>query len=163
MPPGLVREENIVRLLRLPWFRNGSMPDELRQKLIGYLDQALQREVRESIVQLLERNPAPTGTHAADTFQFQIAYQRHWSNPRDRKARRRLKDAIENLSPDEMTQDYAYLEAAESARRSPLHILLPGRLRKFLRSAVGASPSLRTVIRGFVTLVIIAASLLTLH
>jgi len=38
MPQGLIAEANLLRLIRLPWFRTGSMPDELRWALIGELD-----------------------------------------------------------------------------------------------------------------------------
>jgi hypothetical protein len=65
MPAGLVCEENLVKLLRLEWFRSGSMPDELRRELISQLDSKVEREVRESIVRILETSPAPAETFAA--------------------------------------------------------------------------------------------------
>jgi hypothetical protein len=75
IPPGLVKEENLIKLLRLKWFRSGSMPDDLRRELIGRLGPTLQQEVRETIIDLLESNPPPPDTFAASANHFQIAFQ----------------------------------------------------------------------------------------
>jgi TonB family protein len=130
MASGLVCEENIVKLLRLEWFRSGSMPDSLRRALIAELNPETEQEVRGAIIGLLESNPPPEGTFAAGSHQFHIAYQRYRNSPKDRKAERRLKNLLENLPPDEVTQDYAYLDAAESVSRSPLQLVIPRRLLK---------------------------------
>lgn len=159
LPAGLVKEENLVKLLRLNWFRTGSMPDDLRRELIGHLDPKVQREVREAIIGLLESNPPPRDTFAASARQFQIAFQRLWANPKDRKSRRDLKAALENISPDELAQDYAYLDAAESVSRSPLQLLLPSRLRKLVFPAGASWLGTRSAVRLLLLAVAILGAL----
>lgn len=61
MPEALVSEDNLVKLLSLEWFRNGSMPDELRRELIAQLDPAVLAEAREAIVGLLGQSPVLEG------------------------------------------------------------------------------------------------------
>ena len=163
MPPGLVRGENIVRLLRLEWFRAGVMPDELRRELIAQLKPGVERGVREAIVGLLEKSPAPAGTFASSAQQFQIAYQRYRGNPADRKTRRALKSALENLSPDEVEQDYAYLDAAESVQRSPIEFVLPKRLSRLLYPAGGPRFGVRGLVRAGVAAVLMIGSLQALR
>jgi tetratricopeptide (TPR) repeat protein len=147
MARGLICEENLVKLLRLEWFRSGSLPDDLRRELIGRLAPKVQGEVRASIVELLESNPPPSDTFAADAYQFQIAYQRNWASPKDHKVRRELKAAIENLSSDELLQDYAYLDAGQSVSNSALRLPLPSRLRKLLYPAGVARFGLKAEVR----------------
>ncbi|HYL77848.1 MAG TPA: caspase family protein [Bryobacteraceae bacterium] len=163
LPAGLVREENLVKLLGLEWFRAGSMLDDLRRELIGQLDPKVQREVREAIIGLLESNPPPTDTFAANAHQFQIAFQRLWANPKDRKARRDLKAALENISPDELAQDYAYLDAAESVSQSPLQLLLPSRLRKLIFPAGASWFGIRSAARLALLAAAIVGALLLLR
>ena len=130
MPPGLVSEENLTKLLRLEWFRSGSIPDDRRVELISQLDPRVERDVREAIVQVLEDSPAPDETMAGSAHGFQIAYQRAWLAPKDRKARANLKTALADLSKREMVSEYAYLDVSESESRSPLHVVLPQGLRR---------------------------------
>jgi hypothetical protein len=163
LTPGLISEENLVRLLRLEWFRTGSMPDDLRRELLAQLDVEVQREVREAIISLLETNPPPSDTFAASAHQFQIAFQRHWAHPRDRQARRELKAALENVSPDELAQDYAYLDAAESVSQSPLQLLLPSRLRRLVFPAGASWLGTRSGARLIVLVLVIVGSLQVLR
>ena len=163
MARGLICEQNLVKLLRLKWFRSGSMPDDLRRELIAQLQPSLQREVRESIIGLLESNPPPRDTFAASVHQFQIAYQRYWAKPKDRRVRRELKAALESLSPDELAQDYAYLDAAESVSNSPLQLLLPDRLRKLLYPMGTTWFGMRTGVRLGLVVAVVAGSLQTLR
>ncbi|MBI4908529.1 MAG: type VI secretion system baseplate subunit TssK [Acidobacteria bacterium] len=132
MPPRLVCEENVVKLIRLDWFRAGVIPDEARRLLIGMLDPEVERAVRDSIVALLEKNPAPPGTFASSAQQFQIAYQRHCAHPEDSESRRALQSALENVTPEGADQDYTYLDATESVTRSPLEFVLPKSLNRLL-------------------------------
>src|SRR5205814_352803 len=45
MPEGLVTEANLLRLIRLPWFRVGSVPEEIRSQFIEHLSSEQEREV----------------------------------------------------------------------------------------------------------------------
>ena len=130
MPPGLVCEENLTKLLRLEWFRTGSIPDDRRRELIAELDPRVERDVREAIVRVLQDSGVPEETIAASAHNFQIACQRARLAPKDRKARANLKTALEDLSTHEIVREHAYLDVSESVSRSPLHLVLPQSLRK---------------------------------
>src|SRR5262249_34833806 len=52
MDDGLISEANLLRLVRLPWFRAGSIPDDLRSRLIQKLDNRKEKAVREAIIKL---------------------------------------------------------------------------------------------------------------
>jgi WD40 repeat protein len=126
----LINEANLLRLIRLPWFRTGSMPDELRLQLIGALEPERERAVRSAIIELLEKNPAPQGTFAADARGLEIAAQRSWLSRDNRKALRRDLKEIKKFSPSDIARDYTVVRFLESAPSSGLAMLLPRQLRR---------------------------------
>ena len=50
-------EEKLLMIIRLPWFRNGIMPDDLRSQLIGELQQKTLRNIRYAILNTLLSKP----------------------------------------------------------------------------------------------------------
>jgi hypothetical protein len=151
MPEGLVKEENLLRLIRLPWFRTGSMPDEVRWMLIGELDREKEKVIRSAIINLLEKNPPAEGTVAADVYQLNLVVQR-WLYRRERKRLRELLRVLEPLPQNQVSRDYTLLRFLESAQNSPLHIFLPQQMRRlFYRNGIPVF-GLKTVTRFLVTL-----------
>jgi hypothetical protein len=71
-----------------------------------------------------------------------------------------LQAALENLAPDEIEQDYAYLDAAESVAQSPLQLLLPRRLRKIVYPAGASWMGPRALIRLAIVLAVAVGALL---
>jgi type VI secretion system protein ImpL len=130
--PGLVTEQNLLKLVRLPWFRRGSIPDELRWALIQELGQDREKAVREAIVDLLEKNPAPKETYASDVQQLEILFQRYWLDRHNSKKRGELFRALQSTPHEEMVENYTLLRSVESLSKSRLDIVLPARLRKIL-------------------------------
>src|SRR5262245_26018525 len=126
---GLIGEKNLLHLIRLPWFRTGSMPDELRLRLIGELEPERERAVRSAIVELLEKNPAPQGTFAADARKLEIAAQRSWLSRDNRKKLRREVEEIRKFPLNDIVRDYALVRFLESAPSSRLALMLPTWLR----------------------------------
>lgn len=57
MPSGLVSDENLLRLIRLPWFRESHMPEDVRQLLMRELNPKIDRAVRAAIIELLQQSP----------------------------------------------------------------------------------------------------------
>ncbi len=158
MGAGLICEKNLLRLVRLPWFRSGSMPDELRLRLIGELETERERAVRSAIIELLEKNPAPQGTFAADARKLEIAAQRSWLSRDNRKELRREVDEIKKFPPSDIARDYALVRFLESAPSSRLALRLPNWLRKsFYKNGIPAF-GLKTVTRGFSAFLIVAAT-----
>lgn len=64
----LLREENLLRLIRLPWFRTGSIPDEFRLPLIRELDREKEQAInrfsvcsKRTLPRQAASRPMPTG------------------------------------------------------------------------------------------------------
>ncbi|MEN3333149.1 MAG: hypothetical protein V7641_2514, partial [Blastocatellia bacterium] len=157
MPQGLVKEENVLKLIRLPWFRNGVMPDDLRWSLIRELDREKETAIRAAIIELMEKNPPPQETYAADTYQLNLVIQR-WFFRRERKRRREMIQALEKLPRSRAVRDYTLLRSLESARLSPLDFLLPRRLRRLFYQRSLPAFGLRTWMRllGAVSVSVVA-------
>ncbi|HXG64025.1 MAG TPA: SUMF1/EgtB/PvdO family nonheme iron enzyme, partial [Blastocatellia bacterium] len=129
MGEGLIGEENLLRMIRLPWFRSGAMPDELRWLLIGQLNREKEKAIRRAIIELLEHSPPPQGSFADDAYQLNLALQR-WLHSRDRERRREILRVVRTLPRSQAARDHTLVRFLESTRSSPLAILLPERLRK---------------------------------
>lgn len=66
-------EADIFRLCRLPFFRMGLMPDDLRIRLADTLDFETLQQTRQVIVDMLQHNPPPIGSVASDRVEVQVA------------------------------------------------------------------------------------------
>jgi Big-like domain-containing protein len=137
--PGLLTEESLLRLLRLPWFRQGAIPDEVRARLIDQLTEAEERAVREAIVDLLERNPAPGDSVSANRYELDLVVQRLALHRRDPRQRRNAIRELQGFPRRDLVQDFAMLKLIEETPASRLQVLLPRRLRRvFYRDGVPA-------------------------
>jgi WD40 repeat protein len=162
MPATLIREENVLRLIRLPWFRSGAMPDQLRRELIDKLDPDKNRAIRTAIVDLLEKNPAPARSAAYSTYRLHLVLQQWMLSGKDRKQRKALREALKTFPEKQVIQDYTLLQSRESLPGSRLNFLLPKRLRKiFYRKGVPLF-GLKTGVRLTLTLFIAAIFYLVL-
>ena len=152
---GLLIERKLLRLVHLPWFRSGTIPDELRLKLIAALDPQKQETIRSAIVQLLEKNPPPPKTFAADSRQLEIVVQHSWLNRNDRKKLKQTLTALKNFPPSDLNREYTLLRL-ETSQTSPLALRLPRRLQKlFFRRGIPAL-GIRSGARALATVVIMA-------
>jgi len=127
MPENLVNETNLLRLIRLPWFRAGAIPDEWRARLIAELGQENEKVVRAAIIELLESNPAPAGSFAEVERQFELYVQRLWLFHLDPGRRRQMLQTKTAPQADRSTESYALLRMARSLSFSPLMLNLPHR------------------------------------
>jgi formylglycine-generating enzyme required for sulfatase activity len=137
-PEQSLDEAALWRLLRLPWFREGAIPDEIRLELVRSLDADLDRRVRQFLIETLERNPAEEGTFAADERRLDIAVQRAYLAGDDRRARKDAIEEIEHITPGELERDYTLLRLLSDRPTSLLALVLPARLRRLFYPA-GAS------------------------
>lgn len=123
-------EALLWRLLRLPWFRKGLIPDQVRLELVRTLDVEAARRVREFLIKTLEDNSAEEGTYAADERRLDIAVQRAYLAGDDRRERKAAVEKIEHLEPGELQRDYTLLRLLEERPTSLLALVLSARLRK---------------------------------
>lgn len=149
MGANLVRQDNLIRLIRLPWFRTGAIPEDLRWLLIHELEPEKERSIRLAIVDLMEKNPPPRESFAADVFRLDLVVQR-WLSFRNHRTRRELLRVMRALPQSQITRDYTVLRTLESARVSPVDFILPQRLRRLLFqngiSALGLTSGLHKLI-----------------
>lgn len=119
MGEGLVTEENLRQLVRLPWFRNGYIPDEIRWLLINEMDPVKEKCVRQALIELLEKNPPTESykkTYAADQYQLNLTAQQ-WLYQNNRESLRKLLNLIKSLPPSQAFRDSTiprFIEASSS-------------------------------------------------
>jgi TolB-like protein len=155
MPLGLVTEANLLKLIRLPWFRTGLIPDEVRWLLINELAPERQKAVRAALIELLEKDPAPLETFAGDQYCLNLSTQR-WLQSRTRKHLRELLQLTKQLSRSQVVRDLTLIRFLESASRSPLDFYLPDRLRKVFYHGGVPAFGLKTGVRFLFTLALVA-------
>lgn len=120
MREDLLTEENLRRLVRLPWLHNGSIPDEVRWVLINELDPVKEKCVRKALIELLEKNPPPEAykrTYAADQYKLNLTAQR-WFYQKDNESLRKLLGLIRSLPPSQALQDRTILRSVEASSSS---------------------------------------------
>ncbi len=135
MPQHLPAEDNLLRLFRLPWFRTGSLPDDLRLALLERLDQKTNREVRETLIglMLMEKNKPSTESAAYDTYRLHLVLNEWQLNRKQRKYRRKVEKELKRRPDDRALREYSALRQLDStARRTRLDFRLPERVSKIL-------------------------------
>lgn len=114
----LLTVDNILHLVRLPWFVEGKMPNPVRASLIDYLKkEGLEKKIRETIKVLLDKAPKPD--------QDSVAYEKWRVNqlfnqiqiippsPQRRELKKELENYIEaGYQPDSVTLDVLEKENA---------------------------------------------------
>ena len=118
----LFTEERLLRLVRLPWFRHGKMPDWLRLELIDAMDPGERAEVRRSLRELLAEALRASGAGG----QPEVAQQPAWR--RDDRALSRLLGR-----QGRPLRDYLFLSFLRGRRPSRLALAAPRWLRTLIR------------------------------
>ena len=136
-PNNLINEDNLRRLFRLPWFQEGIMPDELRWSLINELDRGKICAIREAIIDLLGKNPAPKESIAYDNYYLNLVMQEWILSRKNRKHRKEMLKTARIINEKQPIQDYTLIRFLESASKSLLDLVLPQRfLQVFFRNGV---------------------------
>lgn len=93
----LLREEHLLRLVALPWFRDGFMPAEVRSELVDDLDEGTERAIRRTLARLLELDPPDATTAAGRWHEAQMFVQAVLANPEDEEVRAALEARVRTL------------------------------------------------------------------
>ena len=145
----VVTEETALRLVRLAWFRQGWIPDDVRPALIGYLtrvDQAAERAARRKVIDLLRVNLAPEGSAARKRQDVALVAQRvalSTDNPREHRDALRDARAVDR---GELLDDAVALRELRSAAPSPLPAWISARLYQDGLRALGMTAVARTLL-----------------
>jgi hypothetical protein len=143
----VIDEANFLKLIRLPWFRVGLIPDDVRFRLMTALDPESERTVRSSLMQLLDREPLPSGSVGEEARQLQVAIQKAWIA---RTSRRQLSGALQRLeefAPSVVLKDIAAVRLLETAFGAKHAARLPRTLRRGLFRNGFPGLGLRTLVR----------------
>ena len=124
---GEITEQRLLALIRLPWFRTGSLPDDLRVGLLDRLDNARLRQIRKAIFDVLKNDPPPEGTVAREFYELNLAVERWMVSPKNREYLKKIRDNEALL-----TRDYTTVKILDGASPSRLSLVLPQWLRKRL-------------------------------
>lgn len=102
----LTKEENVLPLVSLPWFRKSEMPESLRRVLLKELSAEDKKMVKGAILHLLQLHPLIADEYHPDFFDYQlyIALERVRMNPKDSQ---RLKELYQ-LSYQQQFQSSRY-------------------------------------------------------
>ena len=116
-----------IHLFRLPWFRAGQIPRWLREALVDALPEEKARKARGHILELLKetRNRPPSGSFAEADRQVQQAMLTFLNSNKKRKARKALKNDLQDPSVDLQAQ-ISFREITQ-IRPNPLTLLVPAR------------------------------------
>lgn len=136
----LLTFENITRIARISWFRNGHMPEAERIALFELLDEGLRLQLHQKIVDALEgqyqRNPLPELSQAYSEFRLQLAVHklRSGNYPEER---RDLEKTARRLIAEGVRHDFIAIQTVSSPR--PLDVVVPATLRNLAYAAGQAS------------------------
>ncbi|MEO0641600.1 MAG: hypothetical protein AAFY70_17840, partial [Bacteroidota bacterium] len=86
----------LLKLVRLPFFRKGHIPEHWRRQLIQALPEDLRSTVHGTIVRMLLENPPPEGTVAHDRHEVFVTVHR-WQKE---------KESATNLQPSALIEAY---------------------------------------------------------
>jgi formylglycine-generating enzyme required for sulfatase activity len=131
-------EERIIRLIGLPWFRDGLIPEELKKKLKEELDKSKLNEIRAAIYKVLEKTPPPVQSLAWDTYQLNLAVHKWMLKGKTRKALEELRKKLKYVQESRIVEDYTLLSLLSSEPKSSHRVLqLPRWLKKvFCRKGI---------------------------
>lgn len=120
--------DELIRLFRLPWLRAGEMPRSLREALSAELPEDQANAVRELLLRVIAqpRNAPPPDSYAAADRQVRVALFQYLNSQQDREARKRLKQAIDHIEPEDIEDQLSLHELRKTS--SPLLLKLPARM-----------------------------------
>jgi hypothetical protein len=157
---GGIDEPTLVKLVRLPWFRQGAIPDEARAVLLRVIEPDVERAARRTIIGLLERNPAPPETIASSRFELDLVVQKFALNSKVRAHRRELAKVARHAPRERVLSELAVLRLTEGDPTSTVAMRLPERLRDIFFQGGVSVLGLTSGARGVVAAALVAGVLL---
>ena len=126
--------KTLLRLLRLPWFREGRIPRHIRGELARRIDPVLAWEVRQYLIAVLEQpqNQAPEHSYARQQQETTLAIYQYLNSEQDDASLDQLRDELEKVSPHSI-RDVVSLQSVSQIKGNALGIPLP---RSFFRGGI---------------------------
>ncbi len=119
-------EQSGLRIFRLPWFRQGALPEGLREALYDELSPQQRADALAYLTSLLahRENMPPPNSLAEQERRSQVAMYHFLQSDQGATARAALQQVIRSLPPEEI-QDPVVLKGLASATPKPLMAVLP--------------------------------------
>ncbi len=150
----LLLPTNLLQLARLPWFREGYIPDVDRQILLADLELEYESLARQAIVQLLKENPPPTNSYAYDEYAMNLAIN-EWELAEDVAAKKTHQKALAELMDRDKLLQFVRVKYQRSVQKIKDAFAMPELVKENLFK--GGLPIL-----GFKNYVLVALVLWTL-
>lgn len=120
----LINTQNLLQLVRLPWFREGNMPDDLRVLLIKTLGKEKEQKVRRALLELLQKQKPRKGSGSEAFHNMQVALQKLVVYPEQKGTRKTALKSLADTSLNVLDRDVVVLETANTFR-SKISTLFP--------------------------------------
>lgn len=107
-----LQEEELLKIIRLPWFRGQKLPEVLRRDLLAWLKAnrpELATRVRREVIQQMEKSAPAPDTPAYGNYMVQLAMQRYEFEPNAPGARAKLDRVIEIYGQRMIAREHAAL------------------------------------------------------
>lgn len=122
---------NLFVLARLPWFREGYIPDETRTALIADLDPAIEQLTRQAIVQLLKQNPPPHNSYAYDEYAMNLAVN-EWELAEGKIDKKKRAQALAELMDRDRLLQFVRIKYQHSIDKIKTAFAMPELMRENL-------------------------------
>ena len=166
-------EERLLGMVRLPWFRHGTMPDWLRSRLISTLPNERENLIRRSIDNLPITSVRPYDSTLYLSFvkpPSEVERSRSWKNALLRLVDRwwpwRRKRGPSKATQGSDDRDYVFLSFMFGFKPSRLAVAAPAKLRSLLfrqgKATLELRPVAGTILTFFLALVVSSLGFLTL-
>jgi hypothetical protein len=153
---GQIGDELLLKLVRLPWYRTGAIPDDARMELLRVIHPEVERAARRAVISVLERNPAPAETIASTRYELDLVVQKLALHGPDTARRQELLRAAERLPRQRVLRELAVLRLSERAPASSLVMRLPDRFRQMFFQHGAPIFGLTTGARSLVALALVS-------
>ncbi|MEK7830037.1 MAG: SUMF1/EgtB/PvdO family nonheme iron enzyme, partial [Acidobacteriota bacterium] len=148
--------ESVLRLVRLPWFRYGKMPDWLRERLIADFQPEQEANIRKIIADLLRKvltNPLePLTLEFAEAEKPTERWKAFWQRALERfkqwRQRRELYRLLQAQDEESPLRDFVFLSFLAGQSRKRLSVNPPDLLRRMLFNEGVAALGFRAVTAG---------------
>ena len=154
--------QNLLKIVRLPWFRDGYIPDEIREQLIEELDEEKQQKARELIVEVLEANPPPVGSSREAEYYLNLAVQQAHLQP-SLATRVKLIKQAQDYSLNYELSDQTVIKELNELPDSMLHIPIPEKLKKIVFNQGIITMGIRSWIRAAAATVLVFMIVLNIN
>lgn len=123
----LIDLDGLIHLFRLPCFRQGEMPRQMREALVDILPESQASAVREQLLQLLQQpiNQPPADSYAAADQQVRTALYSFLNSKKSAADKRQLRQGLKGL--EEEIEDHVSLHEINKLSQNPLALIVPAR------------------------------------